>query len=499
MEDSRNAIVLGFVVVYMAICVVIGLWALRRTRNSRDFFMAGRDLGILVTGMAVFSSTLSGFGFVGGPGLVYRMGMSSIWMVVCTSIGFCLSHYLLGKRLRLFAECRESISLPDVVAARYRSETSRLLSAVAILLGVMGYLAAQIKAMATILQDIVSRVSWIGELSLPICVAISCAVLVFYCVTGGIVASVYTDLFQGFVMIVAAVLVFFTTMTAFPGGFAGISETIMADDPAAIGPWGTIGMLGCLSWYFLFVLGSAGQPHIITKMMMNRKVSDVRNILPVSFFGYALSALLWISIGLVMRALVLKGMHAPLAVADHAAPQFLQTYAHPLLAGVVFAGLFAAIMSTADGFLNIGAAAIVHDIPRAFTGRSLRRELLWARMATVAIAVAAAVFVLSFTDDLVALLGAFGWGTFAAALVPVVAIGFNWKRATPLAANVAIVVSLAINFSLKLLDRLAHIKLPYHIDGGAVALLVSLTLFFGISLFSRPPRLDRDIEQVMDF
>ena len=99
--------------------------------------------------------------------------------------------------------------------------------------------------------------------------------------------------------------------------------------------------------------------------------------LPVSVIGYTISALLWISIGLVMRALVIEGLHPPLANADRAAPAFLHAYAHPLLAGVVFAGLFAAIMSTADGFLNIGAAAIVHDIPKAVRGRSLDKELFW--------------------------------------------------------------------------------------------------------------------------
>ena len=78
-------------------------------------------------------------------------------------------------------------------------------------------------------------------------------------------------------------------------------------------------------------------------------------------------------------------------------------------------------MSTADSFLNIGAAAVVHDIPRALRGKSLKNELYWARVATVAIAVVATVFAL-FSGDLVALLGAFGWGTFAAALVPTVAI-----------------------------------------------------------------------------
>jgi SSS family transporter len=496
-EEYRNEVVLLFVGVYMAICIWVGVWALRRTKSSQDFFMAGRDLGIFVTGLAVFSSTLSGFGFVGGPGLVYRMGMSSMWMVICASIGYCISFYLLGKRIRVFAEVRNPVSLPDAIAARYSSEMSRFLSALAIILGVLGYLATQILAMATVLHDILNRS--FGTVSIEVSVVISCAVLVFYCVTGGIIASVYTDLVQGAVMMVAAVLVFFAARAAFGGGFAGMSATILADDPEAIGPWGTLGMVGCLSWFFLFALGGSGQPHIITKLMMNKKIKDVRHILPVSALSYGVSALLWISIGLVMRALVLQGSHPELATADAAAPQFLQSYAHPVLAGIVFAGLFAAIMSTADGFLNIGAAAVVHDIPTAIRGRGLKNELFWARIVTAVLAVIASLFALYTgvwrpSPDLVALLGAFGWATFAGALVPTVAIGFNWKRATATAANVAIISSLMINFGIKLLN----VSVPYGIDGGFIALVVSLTLFFGISFLSEPQKLPPDIEAAMD-
>ena len=150
-------------------------------------------------------------------------------------------------------------------------------------------------------------------------------------------------------------------------------------------------------------------------------------------------------------------------------------------------------MSTADGFLNIGSAAIVHDIPQSLRGRSLDNELLWARTATVAIALAASLFAV-YSGDLVAILGAFGWGTFAAALVPVVTIGFNWKRATALAANTAMISSLVINLGVKLLK----IQIPFRIDAGAIALLVSLTLFFGISLLSKPPKLDPDVDRAMD-
>ena len=496
MEALRNPIIFTSVAAYMLLCIAVGIWALRRTASVRDFFMAGRNLGVMVTGIAMFSSTMSGFGFVGGPGLVYAMGMSSIWLVISIGVGQTLTAYLMGKRLRLFAGLAESVSLPDAVAVRYGSDTVRLLTAVAILLGVMGYLATQILAMATVLQSILRDVGIFADISLEAAVVFATSILVFYCVTGGIVASVYTDLVQGIIMAVAGVLVFLTTLSVMDGGMAGITTSIMADDPEAMSPWGTLGIMGCLSWYFMFALGGTGQPHLLTKAMMLKRTRDNRFLPVVTIAGYLLTALLWLGIGLAMRALVVSGSHPALATPDAAAPEFLKAYAHPVLAGVVFAGLFAAIMSTADGFLNIGAAALVHDIPHAFK-RSLRRELLWARIGTVVLAVVAALFALYShyeNQRLVALLGTFGWGTFGAALVPTVAIGFNWKRATPLAASVAVCSSLVVNFAIELFD----VSIPHGIHGGTVSLLVSLLLFFGISFASEPPRLPKEVEAVMD-
>lgn len=492
MEENRNIIILSSVGIYMLLCVVIGIWALRKTKSSHDFFMAGRDLGVIVTAFAVFSSTLSGFGFVGGPGLVYQLGMSSVWMFVCVIFGYNIVFFLLGKRIRLLAELGDAVSLPDVVKLRYGKNSTSFLTAIAIILGVLGYLATQIKAMAVVLRDILLETEFVSSISLEWCVVISCSILVFYSVTGGIVASVYTDMIQGGIMIVAATMVFFAAVSVFDGGMSEISEIIFKDDPEAINPWGTRGMLGSLSWFLIFGIGIAGQPHVITKMMMYKKVGDAKYILPVTIGGYLFSALLWLSIGLVMRAIVLAGLQPELASSDAAAPQFLQLYAHPILAGVVFAGLFAAIMSTADAFLNIGTAAVMHDIPKAM-GKGIKNELFWARITTVAITVLAAVFAL-YSGDLVAILGAFGWGTFAAAIVPAVAMGFNWKRATPLAANVAIIVSLIVNFTLKIFK----VDIPYKFDVGALALIISMTLFISISLLSKPSEIDPDVEEVME-
>lgn len=496
MEDLRVEITLGFVAVYMVFCVVVGMWAMRRTHDASDFFVAGRHLGPMVVALAVFSSTLSGFGFVGGPGLVYSSGMSSLWMVVVAGFGYAIGFFLVSKRIRMIAGIRNALSLPDVIAARYGSEWARGLMALTILLGVMGYLATQILAMALVLQSLLGATETFTDVSLVTCVAWSLAVLVFYSVTGGIVASVYTDVIQGTIMAIAGLLILFTASGIYAGGLPEATGIILADDPEAALPFGTLGMITALGWGFVFGIGLAGQPHLVTKMMMNRKISDNRVIFPLSLIGYALAALLWFAIGIIMRATVLDGSITPLDAPDSAAPVFLSTFAHPLLAGVVFAALFAAIMSTSDAFLNIGTAAVIHDIPNAIRGRSISNELFWARVVTCLITLVAAAFALySYygNDRLVALLGAFGWGTFAAAIVPVVVFGLNWRRATAPAAVAAIVASLLLNFGVEIFS----IRLPFGISGPFLAMVTSMSLFLTVSLLSKQPSLDADIEQIL--
>ena len=459
--------------------------------------MAGRSLGPFVVAMAIFSSTLSGFGFVGGPGLVYATGASSLWMVAVSAIGYGVGFWLVAKRIRMVTEVRRCLSLPDIVAARYNSEGARFLTALTILLGVMGYLATQILALALVMQSILQGTEAFADVGLVSCVLFATAILVFYSVTGGIIASVYTDLVQGAVMIAAGLLIVIAAASVFDGGIEQASAIVLADNSEAMMPFGTAGIIACLSWFFIFGLGLAGQPHLITKMMMNKRISDNRSIYPMSVFGYIMAALLWVSVGVVMRALVLDGGHDPLAAPDAAAPAFLSAFTHPLLAGVVFAALLAAIMSTSDAFLNIGTAAVIHDIPNAIRGRSLDRELLWARVFTVVIAAVAAGFALfSFYENerLVALLGAFGWSTFAAAIVPVVVIGLNWKRGTARGAVVAVLSSLLINFGIEIFS----ISLPKDINGGFLAMLTSITLFIGVSLLDKRPKHAPEMARIMD-
>ena len=498
---TDRALILTIMAAYLLACVGIGIWSSRRTRSAADFFVAGKSIGVWVYGIATFSTLLSGFGFIGGPGLVYEYGTSSFWICLPAIFGFVLSALLVNKRLWVFAQIFDVLTLPDAVEARYESRICRLLAALVILLGVVGYLGVQILAFGMIAE------SFFG-IHPTAAILVGVTVIIFYAVTGGIVASLYTDLLQGSLMIFASLGVFIAAMWAAGDGSvteapSRITEAFLASEtPEFVGPWGLMGPMLCLSWFFVFVLGGTGQPHVITKNLMIRNASGLRWGLLVSSLCYAMCTLLWIGVGMSMRYLVLTGQEPALSDPDHAAPRFLLNHTPAWLAGIVFAGLFSAIMSTADAFLNLGAAVCVRDIPRAILGRSVKRELLWARIATVITAAAATAFALT-AGDLVALVGIFSWGTFAAALVPTVAIGFNWKRATWQAAAAAMVTGIALHLGLEVLKRYPSPEepvygLPYGVDTGAVALMASITVFIAVSLLTPRPRLSRKLETAID-
>src|SRR5207253_8863853 len=93
------------------------------------------------------------------------------------------------------------------------------------------------------------------------------AITLAYTVSGVILAGVYTDVFQGFVMAIASILVFVSTMVV-GGGMSGISHTILSSDAAFLAPWGKVSALSAISFFFVFGIGALGQPHVLHKFYM---------------------------------------------------------------------------------------------------------------------------------------------------------------------------------------------------------------------------------------
>ena len=289
----------GVAAAYFAVCAVIAIWAARRTRTRDDFFVAGRGIGLWTMTLAAMAATLSGFIFIGGPGLLYATGIGALFIALSASLTTPLSAWLLAGRMRALRDVRGAMTVPDAVGARYRSPVAQGVCAAAILVATVGYIATNLLALGLVLAAIF-------PLSLVAGIWIGATVVLAYSATGGILAGVYTDVFQGTIKAVASVLVFIAVLRS-GHGLGGISHIILAHEAGFIGPWGHLTPLAALSLFFLFGVGTLGQPHVISKYYMLKDPSQLRWYPLLMTLVLIVTLLLFFGIGLGVKAAVLSG------------------------------------------------------------------------------------------------------------------------------------------------------------------------------------------------
>lgn len=478
-------------ILYFAVIVGISIWAARRTRTASDFFVAGKGIGLIALTVASVSVSVSGFAFIGGPGFIYAVGLGAMYIVLPAAVTNVMGAWVLAKRMRLLGEARSLITIPDAIGARYRSRAAQGLSAVAILVGIIGYMATNALAMGVVINAIF-------DVGLGWGIWIGMGVTLAYSASGGILAGIYNDVFQGTLMAAASVLVFLFVLQ-FGGGLGDISRTILSHDPALLGPWGKITPLAALSFFFIFSMGSLGQPQAVHKYYMLRDPLQLKWYPLLKTVGLVLVLLLYFGVGVGVKAFVLDGRLAPLTSPDQATPALLLNVTPMILAALVFSGVAAATMSAANSFINIGAAIVTHDLPIAF-GRRVNNELRWGRAVTVFIAIAAALTAQQ-SGAMVAFLGIFGWGLFASTLVPALAVGLNWQGATRSGAMASIATGLVVTLALESAAYFKAFTFPAGVTASAVAMVASFLVFFVVSWLTRrraAAELDEDIRLVME-
>ena len=488
---SSDPTIVAVALAYFAVIVAISAWAARRTRTASDFFVAGHGIGLVALTVASVSTSVSGFAFIGGPGLLYTVGLGALFLILPAGVTNVLGAWVLAKRMRLLGEVRGLMTVPDAIGARYRSRLAQGLSAVAILFGVVGYMATNCLAMGYVLDAIFG-------VGVPSGIWIGAGVTLAYSVAGGILAGIYNDVFQGTLMAVASSAVFVAVMRV-GGGMTGLSGAIMPTDPQFLSPFGRMTPLAALSLFFVFGMGSLGQPQAVHKYYMLKDPRQLKWYPMLKTMGLLVVLLLYFGVGVGVKALVSRGAMPPLDGPDTATPAFLLRFTPALLAGIVFAGVAAATMSATNSFFNIGAAAVTHDLPAAL-GRPLGNELRWGRLSTLGLAVASAA-IAHRSGAVVAFLGVFGWGLFASTVVPALAIGLNWRGATRAGAIASIVTGLVTTLTLETLSYRKVYAFPAGVSGTAVGLVLSLLVFFVVSWLTRESAsgaIDEDVRLVMD-
>ena len=199
---------------YLLTTAYLGWLGYRGTRTAADFLVGGRSAHPIIMAVSYGATFISTAAIVGFGGVAGLFGMSLLWLTFLNiGVGILLAFTVLGEPTRRLGHHLGAHTFPELLGARYQSKGIQVFA------GLLIFLFMPLYAAAVMTGGAVFAASQFGvdfEVALLVFALITAA----YVIPGGLKAVMYTDTFQGFVMIIAMIYLLWFTYSS----LGGVSE-----------------------------------------------------------------------------------------------------------------------------------------------------------------------------------------------------------------------------------------------------------------------------------
>jgi sodium/proline symporter len=417
-------------VIYLIILAGLALWSRQESHSMSGYFIAGKNLPPWVVAFSTNATGESGWLLLGLTGMGYAVGAQAFWVVAGEVVGIALAWLLLSRRLKRLADQSDSITVPDVLAARFndKAHVLRKISLLIILVMVGAYVAAQMVATGKAFDGFT-------DMNYSTGVLVGATVIILYTFVGGYKAVAWTDLIQGVLMLLGLIIVPIIAIDA-AGGWGAVMADLRGQDPGLLTPWGpdgksTAALVGIVS-FLAIGLPFMGVPQLMVRFMSARSEKSLVPAMVISVIVILLFDLGAVLTGMAGRALF-PGLEDPEGIL----PLISTSLLNPVLGGVMMVVVLAAIMSTVDSLLILASSAVVRDYWQQIRGSKLSDRALANRgkLLTVVIGVIGVAFALHQTP-MIFWFVLFAWSGLGAAFGPVLLCAL-WYPGTTLAGAIA--------------------------------------------------------------
>lgn len=473
---------LAILAVYLVIVLVIGLGSHRFFRGtSEDWFVAARTVGPFILLISLFGAHMTAFSLLGASGEAFLEGIGVFALMASSSALIVPAvFFFIGTRVWALGKRHGYLTPVQFYRERWGSDGLGLLLFVVQIALLVPYLLIGVLGGGSTLTQVTDGQAppWLGGL-------VVCAVVLTYVTYGGMRGTIWVNVFQTLVLLTLG-LVAFVTIVGKIGGIGVAMERVAAADATLLARAGHIQPWQLLT-YLLIPLSVGTFPHMFVHWLTARSAASFK---PTLIFYPLCVALVWapsVILGVLARAdfpdLGPGGASSILV-------RMIDLYAPGVLAGLLAAGVWAAIMNSFDSQVLSAGTMFTQDIVRhyGFKDRmSERQQITVGRLFTVGILVVT--FLLSLVmDRSLFKLGVWCFTGFAA-LLPVVVAAIFWKRSTKwgaFASTISVVV-LWIFFVVRGWQSPNYTIADTGIMPVAVIFLVSSAAMVVGSLLTRPP------------
>ncbi len=477
---------LAVIFAYLGAVLLIGVWSNRRlAATGEDFFVAGRTIGPFVLLMTLFGTHMTSFALLGASAESYRIGIGVFSLMASSSaLMVPIVFFFVGTRVWAVGSRLGLLTQVQFVRARWGSDGVGLLLFIVLVLLLLPYLLIGVMGGGVALGQITDGAApaWLGSLLVS-------GVVIGYVTSGGLRGTAWVNTFQTamFMLLGAVTAILIVTKL---GGVGQALDRVAESRPDLLVRGEAIHPLRLLS-YTLIPLSVGTFPHIFAHWLSAKRAATFKA--PVVLYPVCIAAV-WIPSVLLglFGNIDFPGLDG--AASNSVLVRMIGLYAPDLLAGLLGAGVFAAIMSSLDSqSLSLGTM-FTQDVVRHYRWGGDLSEARQVRLGRLfVVAVVATVFLLSLVAERsIFALSVWSFTGFAS-LLPVVVAALYWRRSTAAGAGAAILTVIAL-WTWFFLRGIGN---PDYSVGGtgimpvAVVFAGSTLAMVGVSLLSRPPAPER--------
>ena len=463
---------------YLGIMAFIGWYASRKTSSLGDFFVLSGKAGVVVSGIAYFSTQFSMGTFLGTPGTIYGVGYAGMAISVPGAV-FCmiLPALLMGKRLIRLGHEYGFLTMADYLSDRYHSKPMSGILGIMMLFFLIPMMGAQIIGAGVIVHVFTGLPEWVGVVGMG-------AIVILYCMAGGMKGAMMTDVIQGSLMFGTAIVTFIVSVVM-GGGFDNINSTLNNLNPDYLTFPGANGYMPWAYFVSNIVLWSfftMGQPHLFTKFLAMKDHKTMFKAVLLGTAGMFFSATLieWAGVNGISFVQNIEK-------ADQIVPLILQRGLNPFLASIFISGIVAAGMSTIDGILVTTTGAVTRDIYQKIINKNASDESVMnmSKIVTVLIGILVICFGI-FQPGSIFEINLFAFSGMAIFVVPIL-FGMYWKKSTAAGAIASVLVGVAALLAFTLVPSVKALAFGFHALFPAT-ILGSITMLIVSKLTAAPPQ-----------
>lgn len=462
--------ILVTIIVYLGGMIAIGAVFSKKNKDVSDFYLGGRKLGPFVSAMSAEASDMSSWLLMGLPGLAYLCGIAEAgWTAIGLAIGTYLNWLIVAKRLRVYSQKTNSITIPDFFSERYRDHKQILsgIAALVILIFFVPYTASGFSACGKLFATLFN-------MDYHIAMILAAFIIIAYTSMGGFLAASFTDLIQSIVMTIALIIVVFFGISH-AGGMDAVMEnaksipdylhmtvtrSLNADGSFSQTGYGFLPIVSTLAWG----LGYFGMPHILLRFMAIEDHNKIKLSRRIASVWVVIAMAVAILIGIVGNQLTANGTIDTLFGVDkNNSETIIMEIAMRLsengilaaiVAGLIFSGILACTMSTSDSQLLAASSSMSENVLKGVFKMKLneKQSMLVARCVLVVIAVLGVILAWNPNSSVFRVVS-FAWAGFGATFGPVMLTALFWKRSNKYGAIAGLVVGGVMIFIWKFLVR----------------------------------------------